>query len=327
MLAPLMLRGVDFKSGLVQGPLAGYSCAPFRRLIWQHSQPAFCYTEMLPAKQICIEHGAFNRHTWRHPDEVKLCYQLSGCDPKALAEATAIVVGMGADCIDLNVGCPKPKIRKKRHGSALLAYPELLYECLSAMRSATQLPLLAKIRIDGGSNERHNLLVAQAVMSAGVDALVIHARNWREDYSVPCSWDQIALFKASCRGIPLILNGDISGPHSLHALLQKTGCAHAMVARGSMGRPDWIHYLSGSLEGELGALGLEQSVLWLKQHLEDLSQLESCETTRLQARSIVSYYAKHLSAESAHHLVQIVRGSSDFKSLILKFNKILQNIE
>ena len=326
MLAPLILRGVNFKSGIVQGPLAGYSCAPFRRLVWQHSQPAFCYTEMLPAKQVCIEHGAFNRYTSRHPDEVKLCYQLSGCDPKALAEATAIVEAMGADCVDLNVGCPKPKIRKKRHGSALLAYPDLLYECLSAMRSATKLPLLAKIRIDGGSNERHNLLVAQAVMAAGVDALVIHGRHWREDYSVPCSWDQMALFKERCKGISLILNGDISGPKSLHALLHKTGCAHAMVARGSMGRPDWIQCLSGPFEGDLGGLSLKQSVQWLKQHLEDLAQLEPCETVRLQARSIVPYYAKQLSTESAHHLMQIVRGSSDFENLILRLNKVLQNI-
>ena len=81
------------------------------------------------------------------------------------------------------------------------------------------------------------------------------------------------------------------------------------------------------LECDLGSLSLKQSVRWLKQHLEDLAQLESCETVRLQARSIVPYYAKQLSVDSAHHLVQIIRGSSDFKSLMLRLNKVLQNID
>ena len=98
-------------SKLIAGPLAGYTCAPMRRLFWQFEEPAFCYTEMISAHHLVKAKRMPNRYTYRAPEEKRLCWQLSGHDPEILAEASAKAVSMGADLIDLNCGCPKGKRR------------------------------------------------------------------------------------------------------------------------------------------------------------------------------------------------------------------------
>src|SRR5258707_100366 len=108
-----MIGSLAFKHNLVQGPLAGYSCAPFRKLFYQFTAPAYCVTQMISANDLVRNKNFRSRYVWRDPVEERLCYQLSGNCPTTLRAATAIATDLGADLIDLNCGCPKPKIRKK----------------------------------------------------------------------------------------------------------------------------------------------------------------------------------------------------------------------
>ena len=108
---------IKFTKKIVQAPLAGYSCAPFRKLAWQWGRPDFCCTEMLSAKHIYSGVPQKRRYSYKDPAEGPLCVQLGGNDSDALAFAAEKVSEWGADLIDLNCGCPMPKIRKKAHGS------------------------------------------------------------------------------------------------------------------------------------------------------------------------------------------------------------------
>ena len=128
MIKPLVLGNKTFPVNIIQGPLAGVSCAPFRALTWRYSQPAFSCTEMISSKTIIYQSAlAQQRYLKKDPQEGPVCFQLSGHDAAELAEATKRVADYGADLIDLNCGCPVNKIRSKGAGSSLLMQPMKLY--------------------------------------------------------------------------------------------------------------------------------------------------------------------------------------------------------
>jgi len=318
-LQPITIKNINFKSGIIQGPLAGYTNSAFRRLIWSYSSPAFCYTEMLPSKQICLENGLINRYTHKHKSERYLCYQLSGNDPNCLYDAVCLVSSMGADLIDLNLGCPKPKIRKKGHGSALLAYPDLLYKCLLSMRQATKKPLIAKIRIDGKSNEKYNQDVISAIVSAQADAVVIHGRNWQDDYNQKCHWDQVGEITNNIT-IPVIINGDLIDKDNIAKALAITKTNHIMISRGTMGQPDLINNI---MQKKPIIANNKQRIKWLIQHLTWLLEIENKHLVTLQARSISKYYLKHIDENLALSLKSFIMQSKNIDNIIQKLNQFL----
>ena len=174
---------------LIQGPLAGYSCAPFRELFYQFIPPAFCVTEMSSAIDIIHKHTKDSRYIYRSPLEQILAYQISGNDMHVMAEASLLLQTHGADLIDINCGCPKAKIRKKGAGSALLEEPQKLIQIIKKVREAITIPLTIKIRIQGNEND---LILAQQIEDAGADALIVHGRRWIDDYDIHCNLHQIA---------------------------------------------------------------------------------------------------------------------------------------
>lgn len=321
MAKPLKINQQEYQQSFIQGPLAGYSCAPFRKLIWQNASPALCYTEMLPAQQICAEQGKINRFTYRDPIEKTLCYQLSGNQPKILSEACCIVAQMGADVIDLNVGCPKNKIRKKGHGSALLQTPDLLHHCLSAMRRATSTTLFAKIRIDGHSEQNFNNDVMQAIISSNVDAIVVHARHWQDDYHQKCHWQQVGNLTNDCP-IPVILNGDLHDAKEIKRMKQFINSQHMMISRGSMGAPHLIHALQTNQPLHFD---INQTVVWFKQHILELAELIGEKSALLQARSIIRYYAKPYGDAYIKNLQNLVIKISTLNDLELALTRFLQH--
>lgn len=295
MLKPLTLRDKTFDINLIQGPLAGVSCAPFRALTWRYSKPAFSCTEMISCKTL-IHKSMFSqkRYITKDPNEGPVCFQLSSNDANELAIATKVVTDHGADLIDLNCGCPKKKIRTKGVGSSLLSDAGNLFRLISAMRNNTHLPISIKIRVDGASNDKFNLEIAKVVADAGVDFLIVHGRHWTEQYDVPCRYDQIEFFVEQLN-IPVIGNGDIACVSSLQKMLA-TGCAGAMISRAGVGQPWLIQKLKMELNqklfsppslAEIGAVFLE--------HVEQLSLLLNNEKFAvLQARTFAKYYARSM---------------------------------
>ncbi|MES2204959.1 MAG: tRNA-dihydrouridine synthase family protein [Pseudomonadota bacterium] len=281
-----------FPRKLIQAPLAGYSCAPFRVLAEQWGKPDFSCSEMLSAHHIFSGARQKERYHYKSPHEGKLCVQLAGDEAHILAYAAQQAVSWGADFIDLNCGCPQPKIRKKNFGSRLLSNSEHLYHLVSALKAAVNVPVLVKIRVDAESGDRYNQDVAQAIEAAGANALTVHGRHWTHDYDIPVNYHEIATIKASVK-IPVIGNGDITDTASAQKMFSETGCDAVMIARASVGQPWLFEKIHQELQGnvfippslaEIGEIFLS--------HVRGLTELESEKSALLQSRSLGKYYAR-----------------------------------
>ena len=296
MIKSLTLGNRTFPVNLIQGPLAGISAAPFRRLTWEQGRPAFSCTEMISCKTLIYQTThTHRRFVWKDPAEGPVCFQLSGHDPQELGLATRIVTDCGADLIDLNCGCPVKKIRSKGAGSRLLANPGELYHLIRAMKQNTTLPVSVKIRVDGHSTEKLNAEVARVVCEAGADFLVVHGRHWTDDYTTPCHYEDIQFFVENS-AIPVIGNGDVSDAASLKRLFA-TGCAGVMISRAGVGQPWLMQKLIADLTGlpfkHPTSFEVEQ---FFRQHVRELAALLNSEKRALlEARQFVKYYAHHIS--------------------------------
>ncbi|HYF97847.1 MAG TPA: tRNA-dihydrouridine synthase family protein, partial [Coxiellaceae bacterium] len=238
MIDPLILGGKSFANNIIQGPLAGVSCAPFRLLTWRYSEPAFTCTEMISCKTLLHQSKELQkRFIYKDPAEGPVCFQLSANNPLELAQAVSLVIDQGADLIDLNCGCPVKKIRSKGAGSSLLMDPRKLYQLIRAMKDNTSVPVSIKIRVEGKSTDNFNAEIAQVVADAGADFLVVHGRHWTEHYETPCNHEQIQFFVENLK-IPVIGNGDIADLESLQKMFA-TGCSGVMIGRAGVGQP-WL---------------------------------------------------------------------------------------
>lgn len=297
MIKPLQLGNRIFPLNIIQGPLAGVSNAPFRRLTWQYSQPAFSCTEMISCKTILHQPKvAAERFMQKNPQEGPVCFQLSSNNPAELAEATKRVTDFGADLIDLNCGCPVKKIRSKGAGSSLLTNPQKLYQLITAMKNNTHVPVSIKIRVESqnSADEKFNAAVAKVVSDAGADFLIVHGRHWTEHYETPCRHNEIQFFVENLT-IPVIGNGDIADVNSLKKMFA-TGCAGVMIGRAGVGQPWLIKKLIAEMNGEnfIMPTSKEISAIFLE-HMEELVELLGGEKFAiLQARKFAKYYARSL---------------------------------
>jgi tRNA-dihydrouridine synthase B len=295
----LKIGSLTLPHRLIQGPLAGYSCAPFRVLFNQYRAPAYCVTEMSSALDILSKHSVTSRYLYRAPQEQILAYQIAGNDPKILAQAAQQLQHYGADIIDINCGCPKPKIRKKGAGSALLDTPEHLVQIVQEVRSAITIPLTIKIRIQG--NEK-DFMLAQKIAAAGADALIVHGRRWIDDYDVVADMQYIAKMKQEI-AIPVIANGDIHDVTSLQKAVDLSVCDAFMIARAGSGNP-WLY--QELLEQQPIAVPMAEKIDLFMTHLYSLAVLEDEYKAVLQSKSLVRYYFRQcFDAAQLNHFYQL----------------------
>ena len=285
--SPLRIGNLTFSNRLIQGPLAGISAAPFRRLFYQFLPPAYIVTEMMSANDVLTKHTPSSRYLYRAPEETQLCYQLSGTDPEIMAQAAVKLQQLGADVIDINCGCPKMKIRKKGAGSALMDNTERLLLIVNRIREKIQIPLTVKLRI---YNTSEDFVLAKRLEKAGVDALIIHGRRWTDDYDTSCNFQQIALIKAHIN-IPVIANGDITDCHSLYKAVTESHADAYMVSRAGCGRP-WLY--QSLLQPHFTQPNKNVCIDKFIQHVHHLSLLESEHQAVIQSRKFIQYYFPEL---------------------------------
>ncbi len=306
---------------LIQGPLAGVSCAPFRRLTWRYSQPAFNCSEMISCKTILHQPlTSLQRYIKLDPTEGPVCFQLSANDPIELAEATRRITAHGAHLIDLNCGCPVKKIRRKGAGSSLLTDSRKLYQLITAMKQNTHLPISIKIRVEGNSDEKFNEEVATVVADAGADFLIVHGRHWTENYDTACHYDDIQFFVERL-SIPIIGNGDIRCMTSLKKMFA-TGCAGVMISRAGVGQP-WLigKLIAEAQQKEFVIPTLAEISLIFLEHATQLTELLGREKFAiLQVRKFAKYYARGLANKMAFcEAVNQCEGLAELEKICLKF--------
>lgn len=298
LLQPISLGPITLPNRIVQGPLAGYSCAPFRAITARIGEPGYCTTEMISAADLFHRNPKPHRYIWRDPEEQIVSYQLAGNKPEYLADAARIMHEAGADMIDLNCGCPVKKIRSKKSGSKLLQDPEHLYTLVRALREAFPGALSVKIRVGEPKHDSDDLAVAQAAVAGGADLLIVHGRHWTERYDVDCRYAPIAKLVQAV-DIPVFANGDVDSPESALHALEQSQAAGLMIARASVGDP-WLfqriaHHLAGQPFTEPSRAEIGMTLL---EHIQRLMALENEKLAILQSRKLAKYYARTLENRS-----------------------------
>ena len=315
----MQIGTVKLKNCVVSAPLAGVSDKVFR-ILAKENNCALSYTEMVSANALihnnCKTLELFNIDGEVQPTTV----QIFGSDPKIMAQAASIVEKNNPQIIDINMGCPAPKIVKNGAGSALMKTPQLIGEIVEAVRSSVKVPVTAKIRI-GWSPETINAVeVAKIVEKAGAAAIAVHGRTRCQFYSGKANWEIIKNVKEAV-SIPVIGNGDVWEPEDGKRMLDETGCDGIMIGRGSMGNP-WIfkrvvHYIAtGELlpppsQGERIALGIRHYNMLVEEKGEILAVK--------QMRKHLAWYFKGL--RNAAKMREEINKLDNIQLIMKKLNK------
>ena len=227
-------------------PMAGVTDRAFRRLC-RDMGASFTVGEMVSAKGLTYGDRKSEELLALEPDVRPAAVQLFGADPAILAEAARMALRFQPDWIDLNMGCPAPKIVGNHCGSALMREPELCRRLVQAVKDAADVPVTVKIRKGFRADAVNAVEVALACEAGGADAVTVHGRTREQMYAPPVDWDIIRQVKRAVK-IPVIGNGDVTDARTAAAMYEQTGCDHIMVGRGALGRPRVFSQIQAYLE-------------------------------------------------------------------------------
>ena len=296
----------DFKGCAGLAPMAGVSDAAMRLLC--HEQGArWSVSEMLSAKGWIYSQGK-NRNAQalltRLPGEGVAGLQLFGREPEYMAAAAKDLQDIGFEFIDINFGCPAPKIAGSGEGSALMREPELLGQIVRAVSDATHLPVTAKIRAGWDENSINAVEIAKICEDNGAKAITVHARTRVQYYSGKADWDIIRQVKNAV-SVPVFGNGDIFTPEDAMRMMDMTGCDAVMAGRGAQGNPWLFAGIKALAEGrEVPEVTPRMRVETAKRHFEMETALHGERQGLLEMRKHIAWYVHGL------------HGASVFRTLI-----------
>ncbi len=244
----MKIGNIEIDGQLILAPMAGVSDLPFRLLCRRHGAAMTCM-EMISAKAIYYNNKNTESLLEIHPEEGPVSLQLFGNDPKIMSEMAKRIEERPFSVLDINMGCPVPKVVNNHEGSYLMKDPKLVYDIVYAIKQAISKPVSVKIR--KGFDEAHitAVEVAKAAEAAGADFIAVHGRTREQYYSGKADRDIIRRVKEAV-SIPVAGNGDITDTESAKQMLLETGCDALMIGRAAEGNPFIFEEINAGLKGE-----------------------------------------------------------------------------
>ena len=233
----LTIGNVVLDNPYVLAPMAGVTDLPFRLLCREQGVGLLCM-EMVSAKAIQYNNKNTKALLEIHPEEPPVSLQLFGSEPDVISEIAKQIEELPFSILDINMGCPVPKIVKNGEGSALMKNPKLVHEIVSKTVKAIEKPVTVKIRKGFDDSCINAVEIAKIIEDAGAAAVAVHGRTREQFYSGKADWDIIRQVKEAV-SIPVIGNGDVVSGESAIAMMKQTGCDGVMIGRGAQGNP-WI---------------------------------------------------------------------------------------
>jgi nifR3 family TIM-barrel protein len=305
------IGNIVIKNQVVLAPMAGISNSAFRQ-ICKDRGCGLIYAEMVSDKAITFNNQKTIDMLYMTDKERPIAQQIFGCDKESFVKAAKYICEvMHPDIIDINMGCPVPKVAvRAQAGSALLKSPEKIYDIVSAVVQAVNVPVTVKIRSGWDSNSINAVEVAKTIERAGASAICVHPRTRSQGYSGKADWNIIKEVKENV-SIPVIGNGDIKSPQDAKKMLTETKCDAVMIGRGILGNPwlirDILDYLDGK---DIKLVSVDEKIDMCLHHLDLLSNLKCEKIACLEIRNHIAWYFKG------------VKGANELKNKIYHTNNI-----
>ncbi|MBM4278211.1 MAG: tRNA dihydrouridine synthase DusB [Deltaproteobacteria bacterium] len=292
----MRLGNLQLNNNLVLAPMAGITDYPFRQLAREMGCD-LTVTEMVSAEGLLRKGDSFLKMVeGEHPVSV----QIFGSKPDVLAEAAAKAEAMGADAIDLNMGCPAKQVVKTGAGVDLMRFPEKVEGILIAMRKRVACPLTVKIRSGWDEKQINAVEISKLAEDCGLDAITVHPRTRTQGFRGRADWSVIAAVKRAVR-IPVIGNGDVNTTSLIKRMIEETGCDGVMIGRGALGTP-WVFNTRPSGPPDKGtAISLEERKRVIHRHLSLIQNYYEERNLTSQIRKHLYWYTKGLPNCAAFH--------------------------
>lgn len=286
----MQIGNVVLKNNVFLAPMAGVTDLSFRRLCTRYGA-GLVYSEMVSSKALYYNDKKTKKLLTSTDDEKPLAVQIFGSDANIMAKTAYMALETGAEILDINMGCPAPKIANNGDGSALMKNPKLIGEIVKAVVSAVDVPVTCKIR--SGFEEENFLEVAKIIEENGASAIAVHPRTRKMYYSGHSNWDIIKEVKENL-SIPVIGNGDIVAPQDAIDMISQTGCDAVMIGRSAQGNPFIFKQIAELMEkGEVTYYpSVAEKLSVIKEHISMMAEDKGEHIAVLEARKHVAWYIK-----------------------------------